>query len=83
LRLFYQADALYNKTMTPIPTGGAQPGLLIFRIPRVNTKEIFQKGTRITLEFQDVGGKKYSCSQIGTGISEPLMYVPGLESPVR
>jgi len=83
VRTFYQMDALYNKTTSPIPTGGAQSGILIFRVPRFKKDEIFQKGTKIALEFQDVQGKAYSCWLVGTGVPGPLMYVPGLQSPVR
>jgi len=81
-RRFYQQDALYNKTLTPIPTGGAESGILLFVAPAgTTTQDIFQPGTKIVLGFYDVANKPYSCSHTSTGVQSEFQYVPGTRPP--
>ena len=87
-RTFYREDALYDKTMKPIPSGGEETGLLLFQIPSMPPSstdqappELMQPGARYTLGFVDVAKKPYSCTFDVTTLVPDIKYVPGMKRP--
>jgi hypothetical protein len=81
-RVVYQEDALYNKAMTPIPTGAEITGVLMFVVD-VPLKDLQTGNVKMTLSFKDIFGKPYSCFIVTKGINdEQIRYVPGTKSPV-
>ena len=75
-RVITKADALYNKTMTPIPTGGKVVGWLGVAFPGFAREELAAKGTEFIVEFKDVLGTEYSCSHVLSGPFSPLGQSP-------
>jgi hypothetical protein len=77
----FDKDALYNKALTPIPTGGEVVGKLVFRTRLLTAEEINVRGTRLTLTFFDAYGNSYSAEFGMSGLSQDMLYIPGLQNP--
>jgi hypothetical protein len=75
-----EADALYTKTGTPIPTGGMVRGVLLARIPGV-AATIREPGTKIRVFCDDVSGKTHHAEYTMTGINQEPVYLPGMSKP--
>src|ERR1700683_4209500 len=72
-------DALYDKTMTPIPSGAIIRGVLFFVFENVHRATIEEPGTLFRLSFEDVTGRSRSADFVWTGLNNGQMgYIPGL-----
>jgi hypothetical protein len=80
-RIVYQEDALYNKALTPIPTGGQINGVLLFEFPDLSVQDLLIQNVKVTLTFKDVSGKSYECFFVLTGKGVDWRYIPGTRSP--
>jgi hypothetical protein len=80
--VLYGEDGIYNKTITPIPTGGRVSGLLMFSFPDdLTNEELWRLGNKYTIIFEDVRNKEYSVSAVQDGKPIKFPYVPGLRHP--
>jgi hypothetical protein len=57
-------DALYQKTMTPIPTGGVTAGFFLVSFAGLSTGDLQSIGAKIILEFHDALYQLYSCTLV-------------------
>jgi hypothetical protein len=64
-------EILYNKTLTPIPTGGIACGWLAFDYPGVTMREVHAEDTEWTLSFSDIDGKSYEVITTHSAMREP------------
>jgi hypothetical protein len=83
-RIYYQEDALYNKTNDiPITAGGAVTGILYYILPGIHADKVRQEGNIFTLQFADVNGKQYTVHYTMKGQpTKDIPYIPGLRFPV-
>lgn len=71
-------EALYNKALTPIPSGGMTTGILIFGFQNIDP-EIFKAQLKsIKLDFQDALLNQYSITAPRSLENSPLAYIPGI-----
>ena len=70
-------DAIYEKTITPIPTGGIVRGWLKFVFENDVYKELKTAGTKVSLHWTDVTGNPGSAEKITEGKLGNLKYLPG------
>lgn len=79
---YHKEDALYNKTTTPIPTGGEAAGLLAFSFPDVSTQDILKPGLRLHLTFMDVNNTTYT-KDVTVSLNNwgDTWYIPGMLPP--
>jgi hypothetical protein len=82
-RKLYSEDAIYNKTINPIPTGGEQTGIIMFTLTKFTSTQVKQAGTKFILKFDDVIGTHYFCQSImkASTVRGIPGYVPGLKTP--
>lgn len=80
---FRRQDALYEKTASPVPTGGLERGWLRYIVKGLRDEDRHKSGIKYTLHFSDVRGKAYTAVQISTGQKSPPQYLPGAEQPFK
>jgi len=80
---YYETDALYQKTLKPIPVGGMVVGILLFTFPTMAEDAFKEKLKTITLTFQDVRSHTYSASASPIGTMLPPNYIPGLTQSIH
>jgi hypothetical protein len=51
-----ELDAIYNKTLVPIPTGGMATGYLLVNFAGISKEELFTPFTILSIRCQDVMG---------------------------
>ncbi len=75
-----KADAIYEKTIKPIPQGGIERGWLL-----LTTKDIpgylMKVGTKVIINFTDILGTQYEISKVMISTTGPMLYYPGMEQP--
>jgi hypothetical protein len=71
-RIITPAEAIYEKTMSPIPRGGKASGLLQAFFQGIKQAEIATAGTEIRVEFKDAFGQSCSCVHIWGNFPVPL-----------
>jgi hypothetical protein len=79
-RVFHKEDALYNKTVIPIPTGGQVSGMLSFTLPNLTHDEVWKEGVKLHLRFTDVRNETYSVDVTLRDLDKNAgfdFYVPG------
>lgn len=77
--ILYGQNALYNKTLSPIPTGGMQRGILWYRFPQGIDKDMLTRtGTKFAVFCSDILGKQYTIEGTWKGKTNPIRYSPGL-----
>ena len=69
-------NAIYEKTMTPIPRGGLVRGWLMVSVPGTTPAAVTTAGTRWIVSFKDYEGKTYEAQHEFTGIANPPQYYP-------
>ena len=72
-------DALYEKTVSSIPSGQSMPGLLMFFVAHVDKEEL-RNNARLTLSFRDIADNTYVSTWVTSQKKEgggPLYY-PGM-----
>jgi hypothetical protein len=75
-RIITKADAIYNKAMTPIPTGGKIVGWLSVLFSGFSREELGAIGTEFIVGFKDVLDAQCSCSHTLAGPFTPLGKAP-------
>ena len=70
---------LYRQTLTPIVTGDKKLGFVVFFMPGVESKELKQKGTTMTLSFYDIYMHHISETVTLKGANEGHGHFIGLE----
>jgi hypothetical protein len=78
------ADSLFTKTISPVPTGGLIPGILLFRFDGLEDRQIIElPNARYCLIFEDVAGTWYKQCVAWTGMATEPNVVPGLDMQVE
>lgn len=76
----HHKDALDEKTLQPIPTGGLVRGRIVFAMPDVQAETLQSPGTRYELGLRDAWGRRYSIeSTVTVSTGSPLPEYPGIE----
>jgi hypothetical protein len=75
----HKGDAMYEKTLKPIPRGGMERGWLHFVFRGIPMGLL--EGKKMTVGFVDVSGREYSVSHEGKSEPGEPMYYPGTEPP--
>ena len=71
---FHAHDAIYNKTMTPIPAGGIAQGFLASVAP----DGLVHHGSELYVTCEDVFGREYTASYKLRGGKDPMEHFPGM-----
>lgn len=80
IEVYSGGDALYNKTMAPIPGGALMRGVLVFRLKDVDAKELRKSGTKYSLLFVDIAKHPHELPyDWPTTEDENSGYIPGLK----
>src|SRR5437773_785088 len=77
----HEQEALYEKTLKPIESGGKAPGLLYFVFEGIPRDLLTVPGTRWVLLFADVFGKQYESEPFIMTPGAKPGYIPGTENP--
>jgi hypothetical protein len=70
------SDFIFEKTVSPIPSGGMVRGYLLGTVANVTKDQVFAPGTVIEVSFEDVRAKRYSLSHLLKGRKDPFKYYP-------
>ena len=77
---FKQSDAIYEKTITPIPKGGISIGWLPFLFSGKHNARISSQGEKLKISFYDYQGHKYTVDGLANP-DVPIQYFPGGGDP--
>lgn len=74
-------DAIYEKTMNPIPRGGIVRGWLRTSINGMSPEEVGAEGTTWRIDFEDFAGAKYQAIHVikRNDRGAPLYYPQGAQ----
>jgi hypothetical protein len=78
--LFYGRDAIYEKTVRPIPEGGMEVGWLRYNLGSLRLSRSEREEMKWTVSFYDIRGKQYSVTNSPKG--GPPRYYPGSTTPL-
>jgi hypothetical protein len=81
---FHQNDMIYEKTISPLPTGGMVRGWLYFDVTEAHLDRNALNDTNVlwVVAFRDVTGKEYFVTNYNHRIASGPGYFPGSEFPV-
>ena len=72
VRVITEQEALYNRGLRPIPTGGMIRGYLIATFSGIAMNNLTTNGGKIVVEFSDVWHRSFSCFHNLIGDAVPL-----------
>jgi hypothetical protein len=75
------SETIYEKTATPIPSGGMTRGTLVCFLDGITKDQAWQAGTTIRVKFEDINGESITFEKVMTARKdlEP-MHFPGLRA---
>ena len=81
LAKFTRNEAIYEKTITPIPKGALVRGWLRYHVTNIPDSVRHLSGLIYTVHFTDITDKEYATTYTSTGIKSEPTYLPGSEQP--